>query len=167
MREGCAATRFRRVGENHHFFPECRAADPDGYRHVSTLAQGGVLAVVEHRARASASTPSWTGPRTSRRRISPDATASDHLRFFTIFLAGLLDDFGRYLARERFDLIADGVGYRQIPLEPTDQEFAELAGRLNAALAPVIANRPAPGRTRRTLTTIVMPTTTPAEGATP
>jgi hypothetical protein len=56
------------------------------------------------------------------------------------------------------DFIADGVGYRQIPLQLSDQEFAELTGRLNAALAPIIANQPAPDRKRRMLTTIVMPT---------
>ena len=53
--------------------------------------------------------------------------------------------------------MADGVGYRQVPLELTDTEFAELAGRLNAALAPVLRNAPAEGRRRRMLTTIVMP----------
>ena len=53
--------------------------------------------------------------------------------------------------------MADGVGYRQVPLELSDQEFAELAGRLDAALAPVLQNAPADGRRRRMLTTIVMP----------
>jgi len=57
----------------------------------------------------------------------------------------------------RPDFVADGVGYRQVPLELSDQEFAELAGRLNAAIAPVLGNRPAPGRRRRMLTAIVIP----------
>ena len=52
----------------------------------------------------------------------------------------------------------DGVGYRQVPLELSDQEFAELAGRLNAAIAPVLHNQPSPDRRRRMLTTVVMPT---------
>jgi hypothetical protein len=52
------------------------------------------------------------------------------------------------------------VGYRQVPLEPSPQELAELAGRLNAAVAPALDNRPGDGRTRRMLTTILMPTPT-------
>jgi hypothetical protein len=86
------------------------------------------------------------------------ATPADHLRYFTIFLSTLLGDFGRYIQQPAADLLADGVGYRQVPLELSDQEFAELAGRLNAAIAPALANQPAPGRRRRMLTTIVMPT---------
>jgi hypothetical protein len=89
------------------------------------------------------------------------ATPEDHLRYFTMFLAGLLGDFGRYLQRDNVDLVADGVGYRQVPLHLTDQEFAELAGRLNAALAPALGNRPGGERKRRMFTTVVMPTTEP------
>jgi DNA-binding transcriptional ArsR family regulator len=130
------------------------------YRHIRTLADAGVLAVVEERP--ARGTPQRVYALVEgAASLSPEdlaqATAEDHLRYFTVFLAGLLDDFGRYLQREPVDFVADGVGYRQIPLELSDQEFAELAGRLNAALAPVIANRPRPDRTRRMLTTILMP----------
>lgn len=86
------------------------------------------------------------------------ATPEDHLRYFTMFLAGLLGDFSRSLGRPGHDFVADGVGYRQIPLELTDQEFADLAGRMNALLAPAVANPPGGDRRRRMLTTIVMPT---------
>ena len=131
------------------------------YRHIRTLADAGVLAVVEERpARGTAQRVYALVDGAGS--VSPEdlATASpeDHLRYFTIFLAGLLDDFGRYLAAGDPSLLADGVGYRQVPLELTDQELAELAGRLNAALAPVIGNRPGPGRRRRILTTILIPT---------
>jgi hypothetical protein len=71
--------------------------------------------------------------------------------------AGLLADFGRYLDADGADLVADGVGYRQVPLELSDHELAELAGRLNAALAPVLHHAPGPSRRRRMLTTILMP----------
>ncbi len=131
------------------------------YRHIRTLADAGVLAVVEER-------PARGTPRRvyalveGAAELSPQdlaqASAEDHLRYFTVFLAGLLDDFGRYLATGDHDLVADGVGYRQVALELSDQELAELAGRLNAALAPVLANPPGPGRRRRMLTTVLVPT---------
>jgi DNA-binding transcriptional ArsR family regulator len=130
------------------------------YRHIGTLAGAGVLAVAEERpvrgitervyvlAEGAAS----LGPEDLR-----TATREDHLRYFTVFLAGLLGDFGRYLAAGEPDLAADGVGYRQVPLELTDQELAELVGRIGAAVAPALANRPGPGRRRRLLSTVMMP----------
>lgn len=130
------------------------------YRHVRVLADGGVIVVVEERP--ARGTPERVYALVEGAgSISPEAlataTADDHLRWFTVFLAGLIDDFGRYLADGEPDFVADGVGYRQVPLELTDTEFAELAGRLDAALAPVLQNAPGEGRRRRMLTTIVMP----------
>ncbi len=131
------------------------------YRHIRTLTEAGVLAIVEQQPARGTPRRVYAlveGAGTLAPEDLAGATKDDHLRYFTVFLAGLLDDFGRYLQRGSVDFVADGVGYRQIPLELSDQEFAELAGRLNAALAPVIANRPRPDRTRRMLTTILMPT---------
>jgi hypothetical protein len=54
-----------------------------------------------------------------------------------------------------------------VPLELTDQELAELQGRLNAALMPPIGNQPTPDRTRRILTAIVIPTTPGRKEQTP
>ena len=131
------------------------------YRHIATLAEAGIIAVVEERP--ARGTPERVYALVEGAgSLSPQdlaaATREDHLRYFTMFLASLLDEFGRYLDREEVDFVADGVGYRQVPLELTDQEFAELAGRLNAAVAPALGNPPGPGRTRRMLTTVVMPT---------
>lgn len=135
------------------------------YRHVQTLAEAGVVAVVEERPARGTAERVYALVE-GMAEISPSelatATPEDHLRFFTLFVASLLGDFGRYLQQPAPDYVADGVGYRQVPLELTDQEFAELAGRLNAAIAPVLANQPGQGRRRRMLTTIVMPAEAPA-----
>jgi DNA-binding transcriptional ArsR family regulator len=132
------------------------------YRHVATLADAGVLGVVDERP--ARGTPERVyalveGAASLGPEALADATPEDHLRWFTLFLAGLLGDFGRYVAGGRVDVVADGVGYRQLPLELSDEELAELAGRLNAALLPVLHNPPAPERRRRILTTIVLPET--------
>ena len=140
------------------------------YRHINTLRQAGAIAVVEERP--ARGTPERVYALVEGAgELSPDhLTDEDHLRYFTMFIAGLLDDFGRYLARDNVDVLADGVGYRQVALELTDREFAELTGRefaeltgrLNAALAPALSNRPAQRRKRRALTTIVIPATGPS-----
>ena len=140
------------------------------YRHIKTLADAGVLAVVEERP--ARGTPQRVYALVEGAAdLSPadlaQATTEDHLRYFTVFLSGLLDGFGRYLREGVPDFVADGVGYRQVPLELTDQEFAELAGRLNAAVAPVLHNGPGPGRRRRMLTTVVMPVVRKEDTETP
>ena len=156
-----AGGRHRSAGELADELPDVPQATL--YRHIRTLADAGVLAVVEERP--ARGTPQRVyalvdGAGDVSVEDLARATREDHLRYFTVFLSGLLDDFGRYLAAEEVDLVGDGVGYRQVPLELSDQELAELAGRLNAAIAPVIGNRPGGDRRRRMFTTIVMPTGT-------
>lgn len=129
------------------------------YRHVAALSEAGVLALVEQRPARGTPERVYALVQDAA-RVAPEELASasteDHMRWFSIFVGGVLGDFGRYLAGE-VDFVRDGVGYRQIPLELTDGELAELTGRLHAALAPVLANRPAPERRRRMFTTILIP----------
>jgi DNA-binding transcriptional ArsR family regulator len=130
------------------------------YRHVKMLAEAGVLAVVEERP--ARGTPERVyalveGAASIGAAELAQATPEQHLRWFTLFLASLLGDFGRYVGSGAVDFAADGAGYRQVPLELDDRELAELSGRLDAALRPVLGNTPAPGRRRRMLTTIFIP----------
>jgi DNA-binding transcriptional ArsR family regulator len=135
------------------------------YRHIGTLLEAGVLSVAAER-RVRGATERTYVLAAGGGDLSPadlaTAARDDHLRYFAVFVAGLLGDFGRYLDAGGGDLLADGVGYRQVPLELSDQELAELAGRLNAAVAPALHNTPAPGRRRRMFTTILMPADPPA-----
>ena len=55
------------------------------------------------------------------------------------------------------DLLKDGVGYRQVVLNLTDQEVSEMAVALNAAVGPFLAYDPKPGRRRRMLATVLIP----------
>jgi hypothetical protein len=73
------------------------------------------------------------------------------------FVAGLLGDFDRYLARGDIDLLRDGVGYRMAGLWLDDAEYAELLRELTRVLQPKLANAPGPGRKRRILGYVLMP----------
>lgn len=130
------------------------------YRHVATLAEAGVLEVVAERRVRGAAERSYrlvvqaaaVGPDEAG-RMDPDA----HRRGFTTFVATLLADFDRYLERGDVDLARDGVGYAQAGLWLTDEEFAELVADLSAVLAARTGNRPAEGRRRRLLSTVLLP----------
>src|SRR6266508_4550679 len=85
--------------------------------------------------------------------MSPD----EHRQAFMAFVAGLLGDFDRYLARGYIDFLRDGVRYNMAGLWLDDAELTELQRELLRVLQPRLANPPAPGRKRRILGTILLP----------
>jgi hypothetical protein len=130
------------------------------YRHVARLVDGGVLAVVGERRVRGAVERTYV-LRASRARIGVDEIAAmsreEHRQAFLAFLAGLIGDFDRYLAREEIDPLRDGATYNLAGMWLDDAEFAELARELAIVLQPRLANEPAPGRTRRILATVLLP----------
>src|SRR6266542_1560928 len=85
--------------------------------------------------------------------MSPD----EHRQAFMAFVAGLLGDFDRYLARGDIDFLRDGVRYNMAGLWLDDAELTELQRELLRVLQPRLANPPAPGRKRRILGTLLLP----------
>jgi len=130
------------------------------YRHVARLVNAGVLAIVaERRVRGALE-------RTYMLRLTAAAvgldevaamSADDHRQAFMAFVAGLLGDFDRYLARGDIDLLRDGVTYRMAGLWLDDAEYTELLSELTRVLQPRLANPPRPGRTRRILGYVLLP----------
>jgi hypothetical protein len=129
------------------------------YRQVATLAEAGVLEVAEERRVRGAA------ERTYRLRleaavVGPEEAAGwtpeQHRQAFTTFVAGLLGDFDRYLARGDVDPGRDLVGYRQAALHLTDQELVDLVTELREAITRRMS-LPPEGRTRRLLATILFP----------
>ncbi len=132
------------------------------YRQLNRLYEGNLLEVVEERPVRGTVEKVYTASGTFH--LSQDAIAGigkdEHLRYFMAFVTTLLDDFSRYLQRsETVDYLADGVGYQKVILELSDEEFLEMAGKLNQVFLSY-SSRPAdPSRRRRLFTTIVMPET--------
>ncbi len=124
------------------------------YRHVARLVDAGVLAVVAERRVRGALERTYV-LRLSAATVGLDEVAAmsadDHRQAFMAFVAGLLGDFDRYLARGDIDLLRDGVGYRMAGLWLDDAEHAELLRELTRVLQPRLANPPRPGRKRRIL----------------
>jgi DNA-binding transcriptional ArsR family regulator len=145
------------TGRLHELLPDVSSATL--YRQVSTLSDAGVLEVTEERRVRGAA------ERTYRLRVqdasvgpeqAAELTPEQHRQAFTTFVAGLLGDFDRYLARGDIDLGRDLVGYRQTAVRLTDAELLELLGEIGAVLDRYGA-LPPEGRTRRLLTRIVVP----------
>ena len=130
------------------------------YRQVALLVDSGVLAVAaEHRVRGAVERTYML--RAAASTISDqelaEMTPEEHRAAFMAYMAGLLGEFDRYLAKEDVDLRRDGVGYRIAGMWLDEAEFNELVRDLVAVLQPRLANAPKRGRTRRILGTIFLP----------
>ncbi len=130
------------------------------YRHIARLVEAEVLAVVSERRVRGALERTYV-LRTSAARIGVDDIASmsrdEHRHAFLAFVAGLIGDFDRYLARDKIDPLRDGATYNLAAMWLDDAELAELARELNILFQPRIANTPKQGRKRRILATVLLP----------
>jgi len=129
------------------------------YRQVGALVDGDVLEVVDERRVRGAVERTY---RMRTRAASVDAadaamSVEEHRRAFLTFVAGLLGDFDRYLDRGDVDLGRDLVGYRQAAMYLSDDELRELVADLQAVVAPRLAHEPGEHRSRRLLSTVLMP----------
>jgi len=130
------------------------------YRHVSLLADAGILRVAaERRVRGSIERTYTLAAAAAS--ISPTELAAmspeQHSQAFLAFSAGLIADFDRYLGSGTPDLVRDGVGYTINAVWLTDAEFFEFARDLAMVFQPRLANAPAPGRTRRIVANVILP----------
>jgi DNA-binding transcriptional ArsR family regulator len=131
------------------------------YRQVATLLQAGVLEVSGERKIRGVVERSYVLV-AERASVSADDARSmsheQHRAGFLTFVAALVADFDRYLGGDRVDLARDLAGYRQAAFYATDDETARMVDEIRAALAPLVAQQPVPGRRRRLLTTVLLPT---------
>ena len=130
------------------------------YRHVARLVDAGVLGVVsERRVRGAVE-------RTYILRVAAanigvgefeKMTVDEHRQAFTAFVAGLLGDYDRYLARGDIDPVRDGVSYNLAAMWLDDDELTELRRDIARIFGPRLANAPGPGRKRRILGSVLLP----------
>lgn len=130
------------------------------YRQVARLVEAGVLQVAGERLVRGAVQRTYV-LRASAALITPDQIATmsaDDLRqAFTAFVAGLLGDVDRYLARDEVDPVRDGASFRLAGLWLDDAELTALLRELVRVLQPAAANPPRPGRKRHILATVLLP----------
>jgi Helix-turn-helix domain len=130
------------------------------YRHVARLVDAGVLAVVAERRVRGAVERTYV-LRTAAARISMDEVAKmtldEHRQAFLAFIAGLINDFDRYLARPDVDPVRDGGSYNLAAMWLNDTELLEFGRELLTVIQPRLANPSRPGRKRRILATVLLP----------
>ena len=132
------------------------------YRHVARLVDAGVLAIVSQRRVRGALERTYV-LRVTAASISIDdlekMSLDEHRQAFMAFIAGLIADFDRYLARPDIDIVRDGGSYRLAAMWLDDAELAEVSHELNRVLQRHLSNPPSRGRERRVLATVFIPKT--------
>ena len=144
---------------------ELRAELPDVpaaslYRHVARLVAAGVLAIVAERRVRGAVERTYV-LRAAAARISLDEVAAmtpdEHRQTFLAFIAGLIADFDRYLARPDFNPVRDLASYNMAGMWLDDTELIDFSRDLLRVIQPRLANTPRPGRKQRILATVLLP----------
>lgn len=129
------------------------------YRHSHKLAQAGILTVAEERPIRGTVEKIYSLQEQNTELLPEDLKAlsrEDHQRYFTTFIATLLTDFEQCLQREEIDVVRR-VGYRQVALYLSNEEFNQLTQTLNEALTPFLKKKPSKRRKRFLLSSIFMP----------
>lgn len=130
------------------------------YRHVSLLAQGGVLRVVAERPVRGAVERTYALRQEGALLSAADMAAfshQDHEQSFGIFVAGLLAAYQRYLASADADPVRDGATYSMNAIWLTDEEYGDFLRDVSALMLPRIALQPGVGRRRRLIASAFLP----------
>jgi DNA-binding transcriptional ArsR family regulator len=136
------------------------------YRHVSLLADGGIL-TVDGEQRVHGAVERHYRLHRARAVIDADTAASasldDHRHAFAAAMASLSAEFNAYLDRDQADPTADLVGYRQHAIWLSPAERADLIEKMRAAIMPHIGHAPSPERQQHLLSPILFPIDEPSD----
>lgn len=126
-------------------------------RQVDALVHGGMLFVAEGDPDPVYRVGETVIPAYDKHRATP----ADHLRYFTTFVAGLIDAFSRYVKRPGADMVRDRIVYRQRTLFLTGQELATLLDDLEARFDSEEDDPANPDRKPHVISWVILPEAQP------
>ena len=130
------------------------------YRQLDTLVKADVLLVVEENQIRGTVEKVYVLNLPSISMNNDDlsgVTKEEHLQYFLFFTAELTKSFQAYLERDQIDFEKDGVGYRQVALNLSDDELIEFTQEMRKVYERFAKNKPAENRRKRNFSTIMIP----------
>jgi DNA-binding transcriptional ArsR family regulator len=140
------------------------------YRHLQQLVAGGLLTVVDERPVRNMLEKVYAlvAPVQADPAATVQIPPADLLRLFTAFVALLLSDFRRYLARQDeapLDFRRDGVTFWQYVVALSVEEAWQVDRALKAALQPYLTRPAEAAQGRHLVTFTMMPAVEPRSAA--
>ena len=132
------------------------------YRHLKLLLDGGIVEVVDTRLVKGIQEKVYglaVAPHLSQADMA-GLSKEDHLKYFTSYIATLLQGFADYLdSREegQLDFEADAVGYTELIFFANEDELKMFGGEMNRAIQKVARNPEGNGRQQHKLAVITYP----------
>jgi DNA-binding transcriptional ArsR family regulator len=130
------------------------------YRHLNKLLKAKIIEIIEqNQIRGSVEKVyvlSEHGADIPTKDLK-DMSAEEHMEMFMKFVAMLIGDYGRYLQQDHYDQLKDGISFRQVHLNLTDEEYMQMLLVMRAQVQQHIGNEPNDERRRRIISTIVIP----------
>ncbi len=128
------------------------------YRHLKLLSEGELIGIAETNIVQGIQEKVYElvqMPRLSRAEMV-EITADEHLRYFTTFMAILLQGFADYLETDP-DFRSDMVGYNEVEVWASEEQFNDFTRKLNAAVMPLLRQEMGEGRRQYKVATVVFP----------
>lgn len=129
------------------------------YRHINKLLDAGLIYVCDERIVKGTIERIFALPKNTlmTQEVPNKINKEEQFKYFSTFVATLLDDYKRYLDGGAFDTISDGVGYRSMQLYLSENELAAMAIDLHKAMLPYLGLKPKRGRIARIFSTVLVP----------
>ncbi|WEK54757.1 MAG: helix-turn-helix domain-containing protein [Candidatus Cohnella colombiensis] len=130
------------------------------YRHLKKLVDAGVLIVAEEVPIRGTIEKIYALPAQGAELSAEEiqsASVEDHFSLFVKFAAHLIGEYGAYLDQPNFDLYKDGVSFRQISLNLSDDENLELLSAIKQLLLSAMNNEQNEERRTRLFSVIDFP----------
>jgi DNA-binding PadR family transcriptional regulator len=131
------------------------------YRNLKKLVETDVIHIVDEIPNRGTIEKVYSIHDPSKATLDPEdinnLSREEHLSLFMKFMANLMGEYERYLNQDSFNLVTDGVSFRQASIFLSEDEYSEFLKELVAVYSKVIKNEPTKGRKRRTVATIIIP----------
>lgn len=130
------------------------------YRHVKRLAEAGTLIVTSEALVRGALERTYRLDPNAGKLAPEDIGAIDretHMKYFSIFVASLLEDFGRYMRADDVDVVRDDVHYMQVTFNAGSKEFSGFMKELEALIQSFAKRGSRKGQVQRTVSIVTLP----------
>ncbi|MFK7805570.1 MAG: helix-turn-helix domain-containing protein [Anaerolineae bacterium] len=131
------------------------------YRQIKRLQEGGIFHVTNEQVVNGAVERTYGLVANQSRLTAEDVanlSAEEHMQYFSVFAAGLIDSFSRYLEQAETPLLEpDGASYNQAIIYLSDEERVAFQEQLLNIVGKVLTNKADEKRKKYTLASVVIP----------